>query len=246
MPIIDLQCHFGVSPETRALPQPSLADALSYADQYGVETLCFTSHEAVTDIDGGNARLDEELKKQPRFRGWLNLSVHQAELSIELSGKYFRTERWIGARFEQAGHGDTLLMAGGRDILNGLRRHGKPILATVSSPETLTAVIEAAREFHTLRFFINPQSEELTGDAVAAIREQLNISIVPVAAYTERDVLGHAAQTLGERGERRILWASDWGRFHPATALGAVRDAALTAPQRERFLYRNARELMPA
>jgi len=62
-----------------------------------------------------------------------------------------------------------------------------------------------------------------------------------VAAYAERDVVAHAVHVLGER---RIAWASDWGRFHPAAALGMIRDSALSGPQRERVGYRNARDLI--
>ena len=104
MPIIDLQCHFGVSPETRALPQPSLADALSYADQYGVETLCFSLRTRPSPIfSGGNARLDAELKKQAAFSRlaqFIGTSTRTCLSSYR--AQYFRTERWIGARFEQA------------------------------------------------------------------------------------------------------------------------------------------------
>jgi predicted TIM-barrel fold metal-dependent hydrolase len=244
MPIIDMQCHFGVAPETRAVPRAELSEALAYADQYAVETLCFTSHEATNDIGGGNARLDQALQGQPRFRGWLSLSVHQPALSIDLANYYLRLERWVGARFDQEGEDDALTHAGGREILNGLRRFSKPVLVTVTSPDTLQSVLAAADELSTLRFLICPQSEELTADAIAAMREHLNTALVPVAAFTERDMLAQAVRSLGERGERRVLWASDWGRFHPATALGAIKDAALPGPQRERILYRNAREFL--
>jgi hypothetical protein len=244
MPIIDLQCHFGVTPETRALSAPSLEEARAYADQYGIEALCFASHEASADLPGGSARLDEALKGDARFRGWLSLSVHQPGLSLELAGKYLRLERWMGARFEQEVEADALTNAGGRELLNGLRRFSKPILVTITSPDTFSAALESARQFSTLRFLFNPQSEELTTDVMAAVKEQLNVALVPVASYTERDVLAQAVATMGERGERRVLWASDWGRFSPAIALGAIRDAGITAPQRERILYRNARELL--
>jgi hypothetical protein len=244
MPIIDMQCHFGLSPETRAVPRAELSEALAYADQYAVETLCFASHEATTDLAVGNARLDQALQAQPRFRGWLSLSVHQPALSMDLATYYLRLERWVGARFDQESLAEALSHGGGREILNGLRRFTKPVLVTVTSPETLQAVLEASHELSTLRFLLCPQSEALTWDTIAAMREYLNTSLVPVAAFAERDMLAQAVASLGERGERRVLWASDWGRFHPATALGAIKDAALPAPQRDRLLYRNARELL--
>jgi hypothetical protein len=42
------------------------------------------------------------------------------------------------------------------------------------------------------------------------------------------------------------LWGSDWGRHHPAGALGMIKDSAISTLQRERIGYRNARELMNA
>ena len=45
-------------------------------------------------------------------------------------------------------------------------------------------------------------------------------------------------------GDRRVLWASDWGACHPAAALGMIKDSAISVAQRERLTYRNAKELL--
>jgi hypothetical protein len=244
MPIIDLSCYYGVTPATRALPTPDLDAARAYADQFNVEVLCFQSYEAHTDIFGGNTRLAEFINLDPRFRAWLTLSVHQPEASLQLAAHCFRVESWIGARFDQTDEGDSVIAAGGHEVLNGMRRFGRPVLVTVNSPGTLRALIEAAREYHTLRFLAAPQNEEMASDMLPAIREVLNISVLPVAAFAERDVIAQATTTLGDRGERRILWGSDWGRLHPAAALGMMKDTAISNPHRERIFYRNARELL--
>lgn len=244
MPLIDLQCHFGVSDSTRAVPPLTMADALAYAEQFGVETLCFASREANTDLNGGSTRLAEAINSDARFRGWLTLSVHQPELSLHLAAHYFRQSRWAGARFEQTHDADDIGEAGGHEIINGLRRYSLPVFLTVHSQSGLHAAVAAAREFHTLKFLLSPQSEELSSDILPAVRDVLNISIVPVAAYVERDVIAQAIHILGERGERRVFWGSEWGRFHPAAALGMMKDAAITATQRDRIMYRNARELL--
>jgi predicted TIM-barrel fold metal-dependent hydrolase len=115
------------------------------------------------------------------------------------------------------------------------------VLLTVSSPSTLHAAIEAAREFHTLRFVLSPQNEGLTTDALPAIKETLNVSLLPVAAFSERDAIAQAVATISER---RVLWGSNWGRYHPAAAVGMIRDSAITGLQRERIVYRNAKELL--
>jgi len=246
MPLIDLSCHLGVTAATLACAPPDLDAARAYADQFGVETLCLTASEANTDLNGGNARLAEALSQDARFRGWLTLSVHQPELSLHLAAHYFRQSRWAGARFEQTHDADDIGEAGGHEIINGLRRYSLPVFLTVHSQSGLHAAVAAAREFHTLKFLLSPQSEELSSDILPAVRDVLNISIVPVAAYVERDVIAQAIHILGERGERRVFWGSEWGRFHPAAALGMMKDAAITVTQRERIMYRNARELLGA
>lgn len=244
MPLIDLSCHLGVTAATLACPPPGLDAVRAYADQFGVEVLCVAASEANTDLHGGNARLAEMLMQDARFRGWLTLSVHQPELSLHLAAHYFRQSRWAGARFEQTHDADDIGEAGGHEILNGLRRYSLPIFLTVHSQSGLHAAVAAAREFHTLRFLVSPQNEELSSDILPAVRDVLNISIVPVAAYVERDVIAQAIHILGERGERRVFWGSEWGRFHPAAALGMMKDAAITPTQRDRIMYRNAHELL--
>ncbi len=243
MPLIDLLCYHGVNASGLAVRPPAIAQASAYADSYTIETLCFASGEAGTDLRAGNARLAEALKSDARFRGWLTLSIHQTEASYELARQYLTRSLWVGSRFEQGSDADAILNAGGHELVNSLRRYGRPILLTVTTNGTLQSAIAAAREFTTLRFIIAPQTEALTTDCLPAIAQILNISLLPVAAFAERDVIAQAVACIGER---RILWGSEWGRFHPAAALGMLKDCAITAAQRERFALRNAKDLLSA
>ncbi len=241
MPLIDLHCYLGVTPETLASGAGDATSAKSYADAYGVDVLCFSSPLASTDSRGGAEFLSAQLATDPRFRGWLTVSIHQSEQAGELARKYLVKPAFCGTLLEQGGDADALTTAGGRETLNALRRYSKPVFVTVSSPATLQSAVEAAREFSTLKFFISPQTEYLTQVAVAAMKEAVNTLFVPVAAFAERDVVAKAVEVLGER---RVAWASDWGRFHPAAALGMIRDSALGPSQRERVGVRNARDVL--
>jgi hypothetical protein len=241
MPLIDLHCHLGVTRETLALRAPEASGARAYADQYGVESLCFSAALASSDLRGGTEDLVELLGMDPRFRGWLTLSIHQTELSAELARKYLVKPAFCGAMIEQETDADAVTTAGGREVLNALRRYSRPILLTVSSPATLDAAIHAAHEFSTLKFLISPQNEYLTGVTVPAMKEAINCVFLPVAAFTERDVI---AMAVGILGERRVAWGSNWGRFAPAAALGMIRDSAISSPQRERVGLRNARDIL--
>jgi predicted TIM-barrel fold metal-dependent hydrolase len=243
MPLIDLHCHFGMTPGEMAVRPPELSLASAYADEWSVEAMCFAATEAETDIVGGNARLTQVIATDRRFRGWLTLSAHQPDVSQDLARHYLVRAGWVGARFVQNSEGDAVDVAGGHVILNALRRYSRPVLITANSPATLHAAVRAAREFTTLRFLLVPQNEDLTSDALAAIQETLNISLLPSAAFVERDVI---ATAVAHMSERRVLWSSDWGRLHPAAALGMLHESALTGPQRDRIGYRNARELLSA
>jgi predicted TIM-barrel fold metal-dependent hydrolase len=241
MPLIDLQCFYGAAAGTLSVRPPELAQASAYADRFHIETLCFAAREASADLDGGNARLSEKLGTDKRFRGWLTLSPHQSDQSQEIARHYLTRSNWVGARFEQDTDADALSSAGGREVINALRRYSRPILVTASTPATLGAVAEIAREFHTVKFLLCPQSEALTSDAIPVIKETVNVSFLPSVIYTERGVIEHALTVLGDR---RVLWCSDWGASQPAAALGMVKDCILTNSQRERLTYRNAKELL--
>lgn len=241
MPFIDLQCHYGVTTTALAVRPPELSLASAYADRFAVEMLCFSSREASADMDGGNARLAQMLGSDKRFRGWVSLSPHQPEQSQALARQYLVKPLWVGARFEQNDDADAINSAGGHEVLNGLRRYSRPILVTASTPATLAAAIDVAEEFKTLRFLLSPQSEALTANAVAAIKETINMSLLPSVAFTERGIVEQAIATLGER---RVLWGSDWGAYQPSSALGMIKDSAISPAQRERMVYRNAKELL--
>lgn len=241
MPLVDMQGHFGVGADTLASRPPSLDVAVAYMNTFDIESMCLSSHEAAADLAGGNARLAEAIKTDARFKGWLELSVHQPDLSQTLARQYLVKTQWVGARFEQLASGDAIDNAGGHVVLNALRRYGKPILVTTYAPDTMAAFLRTAREFHTLRFVLSPQTSALTSDAPSAIRELLNVSFLPSAAWCERDVV---AQAIAILGERRVLWSSDWGKLNPAAAMGMVRDSAINKLQRERIVMRNPRELL--
>jgi predicted TIM-barrel fold metal-dependent hydrolase len=241
MPLIDLQCFYGASAGTLSVRPADISQAVAYAERFGVEQLCFVSREALADLDGGNARLAEKLGTDSRLRGWLTLSPHQSEQSQELARQYLLKPIWVGTRFEQTTDADSIATAGGHDLLNALRRYGRPVMVTASTPATLAALVATAREFHTVKFVLCPQTETLTSNAIADIRETVNVSLLPSVLFTERGVVERAIATLGER---RVLWGSDWGACAPAAALGMIKDSTLTANQRERMTYRNAKELL--
>lgn len=241
MPFIDLQCHYGVTPETIAVRPPELSQASAYADRFGVELLCFSSREASSNLSGGNAHLAQSLSQDKRFRGWLTLSPHEPEKSQELAREYLLKANWVGVRFEQGSDADLINSAGGYEILNAMRRYTVPVFVTASTPAGLSAFIQTAQEFHTLRFVVTPKSEALTANAVAAVKRNVNVFLLPNVAFTQRGILEYAIEVLGDR---RVVWASNWGAYHPAAALGMIKDCAITPAQRERLTYRNAQELL--
>ena len=158
-----------------------------------------------------------------------------------MARQYLLKSNWVGARFEQENDADSIATAGGREVLNALRRYSRPILVTARTPATLAALVEIAREFHTVKFLLCPQTEALTSNAIPAIKETVNVAFLPSVIYTEHGVIERALAVLGDR---RVLWCSDWGACQPAAALGMVKDCVLTTNQRERLTYRNAKELL--
>jgi predicted TIM-barrel fold metal-dependent hydrolase len=241
MPLIDLQCFYGSAPGTLSVRPPAVVQAVAYADRFSVEVLCFVSCEASSDLEGGATRLAETIATDGRFRGWLTLSPHQPDQSQELARRYLTKTKWVGARFEQASDADSIATAGGREVLNACRRYSCPVLITASTPATLAALVATAKEFHTIKFLLSPQTETMTSNAIAAIKETVNVSLLPSVIHTERGVVEQAIEVLGER---RVLWGSDWGLCQPTAAIGMIKDSALSATQRERMTWRNARELL--
>lgn len=241
MALIDLICHYGIQEETLSLNPASVEDAKVYADRLGLDALCFISSEAALDLADGNAHLQQLLNSDKRFRGWLTLSQHQPDLSAKLAHQYLTKSQWIGTAFSQRTDGDAVDTESGLEIINSLRRFGRPILLSITSPHTLDAAIAAAKSINNMRFIISPQSASLTSNAIPAIRSILNISLLPSAQFAERDVIAEAVEVIGER---RILWGSDWGICNPTAAMGMIKDSMLSVSARERITFRNAADLL--
>jgi predicted TIM-barrel fold metal-dependent hydrolase len=241
MALIDLLCHYGVQQETLSLNSASVEDAKVYADRLKLDALCFISSEAALDLNGGNLHLQQLLASDKRFHGWLTLSQHQPDLSANLAHAHLTKPQWIGAAFPQNNDGDAVNTENGIEIINSLRRFGRPVLLTVTSPHTLDAAIAVAKAINHLRFIISPQSASLTSNAIPAMKTILNLSLLPSVQFAERDVIAEAVEAIGER---RILWGSDWGICNPTAAMGMIKDSAISASARERIAFRNAAELL--
>src|SRR5690606_31217853 len=221
MALIDLLCHYGIQQETLSLKSASVEDAIAYADRLKIDALCFISSKAALDLEGGNALLKQLLTSDKRFRGWLTLSQHQPDLSTKLAHDYLTKPQWVGAAFSQTTDGDAVNTENGIEIINSLRRFGRPVLLTVTPPHTLDAAIAVAKSINHLRFIIAPQSASLTSNAIPAMKSILNLSLLPSVQFAERDVIAEAVEVIGER---RILWGSDWGLCNPTAALGMMKD----------------------
>lgn len=241
MALIDLICHYGIQEETLSLNAASSEDAKAYADRLNLNALCFISSEAALDLNGGNAHLHQWLEGDARFRGWLTLSQHQMETSLQLAHQYLTKPQWIGAAFSQRTDADAVNTDSGLELINSLRRFDCPVLLTVTSPHTLDAAIAVAKAVSNIRFIISPQSAPLTSNALPAIKSLLNLSLLPSAQFVERDVIAEAVEVIGPR---RVLWGSDWGICNPTAAMGMIKDSAISSASRERIAYSNAAALL--
>lgn len=239
MPVIDVHAHFGSWPFAIRGWDRNYTNGL--LERYEIEKCIFSSSEAVvSNFMEGNRKLAEAIVDQPRMLGYVVVNPNYVEESVEEMRKYLPKPNFVGVKFHNAYSKQMINTPASKEILNSSRRYAKPVLSHTWGVDGVNALLEAAKEFKTLNFIMAHMGGNAWQYAIEIAEPILNIFLEPASSLCDRDKVRTAVERIGDR---RFLFGSDLTLINPAAMLGMIHDADLRPAQKERILYRNAKEL---
>lgn len=239
MPIIDVHAHWGPWPFHMDVGSARLN--LELMDRYGIDLQLVSASEAVTyDAVAGNAALNEVLAHQPRLRGYAVVNPNRIEESTADLRRCLATGRFAGAKIHTTYPGRAIGSPQMRDAFALLDEVGVPLLLhTWSTDVALLPGLLA--DFPRLRVIVGHAGGDAWVEAAHAAAACDRLYLEHCRTVADAGRIAYARRAGVPVGQ--LLFGTDSTLVDPCVALGVVRDADLTAHEREQVLWRNAAEL---
>jgi predicted TIM-barrel fold metal-dependent hydrolase len=238
--IVDVHCGWGA---TWAAPGWGDAEQVRTALRArGIRT-AFLASELARRFDParGNEQVAEATALGPDLRGWLVVHPARADEAHAQMRRYLYTDRFVGCALYPDPLGERpVTLRAVHDLLNAVRRFGKPILIAATSGEAMLHVAQIAQEMTTLKVIASGMGGLDWREAVDLAARPMNLYLDICGALTPQK-LEYAIATLN--GARKLLFASGAPHTDPAAVLGLLDDIDLSPDDRVRLLNGNATRL---
>lgn len=242
MPIIDCHGHLGPYPYPGCdLSVPDLLDLMS---RFGIDQVFLASTQAIMgDPEGGNRALAEAIAGRPELKGYVVVNPNFPEISVKELASYLPRDNFVGAKMHAAYHSRPLNAPETRQIAKALLRYSKPLMVHLRSEQDLANLLTLAKEFSSLQIIVAEMAARWWRSAILMVAQSPNINLETGGPLADRDKIKQAFDSVGPH---RLLFGSSMPLVHPSFSLGMVRDADITAAEKDALLHRNAERLFGA
>jgi len=231
---VDISAHLGNTFWTEAD-----AVALAHARQRARFDLMFISslQAAHGDLKAGNAAIRALVEADEQTRGWLSVSPGHPQTSAEEMRRHLGSAKFVGARLVGAAALDSEPT---RDLLNALRRYGKPISVAIGDAGRVRELDAVAPDFKTMKFIAEGAGGSDWQHCMLLARRVTNIFLEP---FTGGAQAGKLAAILEVVNAHRVLFATGYPLQNPGIALGLLADADIPDTDRQAILTRSAQRV---
>jgi predicted TIM-barrel fold metal-dependent hydrolase len=220
-------------------------------EQAQVEKAILMSAQAIQyDFVAGNAELAEAIAGHDALYGYVYINMHYPEMSLKEMERYLGTDKFVGVKYNGEYSRAAASAAENREVFTLLEReYRKPLLLhTWGLPEHGNAVayslpaqaLELALAHPQLKIVMGHMGGTEWMSAVHAAEQAANLYLDTCASYADQDKIGVALRTLGAD---RVLFGSGATEGSLFMQKGAVLDAEITAEEKAKVLYGNARDV---
>lgn len=239
MPIIDVHGHYGSLPY--ALAAPSTSDILAVAKMFGIERTCLAASVAIlADMEAGNAQLAQAIGDDERLLGYVVVNPNNPEQSVEELRKYLGSKRFIGAKMHSTHHGQPLDSPESMHIIKSLLRFDKPLFVHAPAEQSLRELEQLAKAYVSCTFVLANMGDDNWPAALRMAKRTVNVMLDVGGTSPDADRIKMAVEQVGAH---RLVFGTGTPLVHPVYAIGMVRDAQISAHDKDRILYRNAAKL---
>jgi predicted TIM-barrel fold metal-dependent hydrolase len=239
MPAIDCHVHFG--------PMPFLAHRQGLDDlerllrQFAVERACVCSSLAAAgDLAAGNSELADAIEGRPFFLGLVMINANFPDQSLEEMRKHLSSSDFRGVKLDLTHQTQRLTSGSVQELVKALLRFDKPLLVHLRGIQDLEGLAETAAAFPSEKIVVADMGGSAWPEFIELASELTNLVLACGGGTADRDKIKEAIDIIGPR---RVIFGSGCPLVHPAFALGMVRDSDISAPMKDRVLYRNASEI---
>ena len=237
-PIIDVHGHWG--PWFFAMDVGGISENLRVMDEWGITLQLVSASEAVVyDAPGGNALLDEVLRKQERFRGYLVANPNDLAATERDLVHYLPTGRWAGVKLHTTYPGRDLVSPQVRDTFGLLDDYGVIVLVHTWGRDVLDLLplLEANPNVRAVAGHMGADRFDLAAEAASSCPR---LYLEPSCSVTDG---GQVAYVAARSPVGQLLFGTDSTLIDPSVSIGLVEDAGLAADVAERLYWRNAADL---
>jgi len=239
MPIID--CHAHLGPSLFPVPTHNVAEIEALMKRFGIDICFLASNLALTgDLVGGNQALAEAIDGHPGLRGMAVINPNFVDISLEEMRKYLYRPNFVAAKLHGSRHAQALTSEETKALIVGLLRYDRPLFLHLRGAEDVDPLQALAKEYPTCSIVVAEMGREAWRQVVRVADACTNVHLECGGVWAEQDKIGYAAEAVGGH---RIVFGSNLPLVHPVYVLGMVRDAGISARDKDRILHQNARKL---
>jgi len=222
-----------------------ISDILAIMRNYEIEKAVLSSSLAIiNDPEAGNRDLAQTVKNQPELFAYLMLNPNYMDLSLREMARYLPNEKFVGLKLYSEGYiAQPLDCAGHYRFLEVLceKYPNKNVVLFHCWHESVSKLIGLARSFSGVKFIMGHMGGTEWQEAVHGAAKAENIYLEISSGYPLRSKIEDAVRIAGAN---KILYGSDLPLLDPASSLGMLVDAEISADAKVRILYGNARNIL--
>ncbi|GAA0909149.1 hypothetical protein GCM10009557_83740 [Virgisporangium ochraceum] len=236
--IIDVHAHWG--PWFFPMDVGDVATNLRVMDEWGITLQIVSAVEAVVyDAPGGNAKLAEVLRTEPRLRGYVVANPNDPAAAEADLRRYLPRAEFVGVKVHTTYPGRAIASPQMRDLFAQLNEHGTTALVHTWGPDVLDLVplLENNPNVRAIAAHMGAFRFDLAAEAGRACDR---LYLEPSGSIADAGQVAHVAARVPAG---QLLFGTDATLIDPAVSIGLVTDADLDAATRERLYWRNAADL---
>lgn len=242
--IIDCHTHLGASWLGQWKSEIDEEGFLDYMDQWNIDLACINYWGIAYDPHIGNDKISDFVKANPQrligfsciIPSWGEEAVLEMEKAVknpQMKGiklhpainKYYVDSPVVNPIMEMAVAADMpLLFHCGADEYSHPRKLG-----------------HLAQQFKQAKIIMGHMGEEAVVEGIQVAKENPNIFLDTAGSYNRYNIMVEAINYVGEE---RILFGTDFPAYNPGPEISKVRDAKITARQKELIFGLNAARLL--
>lgn len=242
-PIIDIHCSWGPTPSAPNWNDTDIVCKTLAARGMSQAFVASSLARRYDPVAGNDALAEIVSGTQPgcELKGWLVAHAAQLDEAATQLRRYLYSENFVGmAVYADPVTGRPVTYEDYKDLFQVFRRYAKPLIIDAPDADAMIHAVSIAGSLPGIKVIVSGMGGDDWRSSVELAAKPVNL-FLDISGALSADKLPVAIRAVG--GVRKLMFASGAPNTDPAAILALVDDAELTADERMRLLYGNARRI---